>query len=318
MKRAAAIIGSTPAHLRWALGINCPWRRADHRSVAESTARQLRIPQEFAIARRQNRIFDGWCFRDTIPLTAKQEVWGFNVSETLRPFGGLDHLASTCHHCPANAGCCKPLVSNQPNTESEFFPSALAGCFGWVRDTDDLGSMPNSANHCVDHWSRQFEMSIDRIGKTGEWSEAFIATAPLWFGIWCRSPLNSSQLDLLCEIGSQWPTENVPGQHTSDWQELFQAIGAASRESLPLHVEWVNAGHSDGVHWRLPGFCPNCRAPREENNRVCVVCGNAQVSEPSRIRKVLGLRPYIDLRRVLGESAAYDLHRKFLQTRAHL
>lgn len=318
MKRAAAIVGSTPAHLRWALETNCPWRRPDHHGFAESAARQLKIPQEFATARAESRIFGDWCFRDTEPLAEHQEVWGFNICETLRPFGGLERIESTCQHCPANAGQAQPVVDLGPTPISPAPQQGLAGCFGWLRAMDDQATSPAQAHETVANWSQQIEISRERLGRTDDWSQAFINTRPVWYGIWCRSPLNAAQLNLLFELSNLWLLEKIPAGPTLDWRRLFQAIAEAAQNTstVSMHVEWVNAGHSDGIRWQLPAFCRNCRAPRDAADRHCAVCGDFSVSEPARHRKVLGLRPYIDLRRVLGESAAYELHQQFRKSRA--
>lgn len=309
MKRTAAIIGPTPAHLRWALEHACPWRRHEQRAYAESAARQLKILQEYSLARQQGRWFGGWCFRDPMPLNADQPVWGFSVNESLAPFGGLAHAEKVCGNCPANNS-----RAIDPNTR------ALASCFGWLQAMDVRpGQESQDQTKIVTQWSAAIQSRLESAqGLLNDWERLFPVTKTKWYGIVAGSPLSARQIELLLKVLSIADSADALLGIPGEWQQFLQAMDRAWQGKLPLHLEWINAGISDGLNWSLPSFCPGCKAPRPEAQASCYECDNRRHPEPERRRKVLGMRPYVDLRRVLGDLQAYKLHSQYLKSRQDL
>lgn len=304
MKRNAAIIGPTPAHLRWAIEVPCRWRRIDEKNFTDTTAKQLRILAEYSLAIREGRTWQDWCFRDTTALAAQQPVWGFRLSETLRPFGGSEAIEQTCRQCPAHSQ-----------------PDHLADCFGWIlaTPTTSVATTPENTGDgksVIDSWSQRLWQTIVGQHLVTSWQTLFRKTQPIWYGLWNYSPLSREQLDLLrMVISAAQQTQPLDGQ-ADQWHSLVLAMEKATTAQLPLHVDWINAGHSDGTQWRLPPFCFECRAPRPQLQSACPVCQSRRTAEPARVKKVLGFRPYLDLRRVVGEQAAAELHRQFLAARS--
>src|SRR6478752_1969051 len=99
---------STPAFLLWAIEYSCPIRGFQDGTDPDHTERQLRAAIALNAARREGRVFEGYCVAE--PL-------GFRIEEALAIYGGLEAVERTCGSCPANA-----LARN--------WRRAVAGCVG--------------------------------------------------------------------------------------------------------------------------------------------------------------------------------------------
>src|SRR5437868_3516487 len=96
----------TPEFLVWAIEYTCPIRGQQDGRDPERTERQLRAARAVSEARRDGRIFEGFCV---------DPPNGFRIADALGIYSGLDVVEQTCGSCPANGV-----------KES----AGLAGCFG--------------------------------------------------------------------------------------------------------------------------------------------------------------------------------------------
>jgi len=104
--------------------------------------------------------------------------------------------------------------------------------------------------------------------------------------------------------------------------ELRQFADACRRcadHNMRLFAEFVPGGFSDGIHWKLNRACETCRfespMPREKGT-PCPVCKNRHQDDPGKKAKVLGLRPYLLLERVLGKTQTQEFVTRYKKTQS--
>ena len=298
MARAAAIIGTTPPFLRWAIERACPLRRNSEKlSVPEATFRQLRSLNELSLGQTEGRVFQGVCFdRDT--TNGAMPIRAFMVDEVLAANGGANLINSSCSGCPANA-------AEKGN--------GWAGCFGWLAmlPKEELGS-PDKASvawadrlHQLNELIDGCEMERELVGL-GRWASS------RWHGLWRIPILKGDELSILKAILKKL----VEQFETQEWDNLLAAIEACEASMQSLHVELFPIGDSDGVTWIVPRHCGECKFEQaNKSGNHCACCGAQGKMEPQRHRKVLGLRPYMELEKILGREKSESLLRELLMSR---
>lgn len=275
MQRAAAITGPTPAFVRWAINRPCQLREVDEERLPETTFRQLRSIHELALARRQNRVFQNVAFHPDTKLG--EELLGFLPVEVLEASGGEARIQEQCSNCVAN-------------TQREM--SGWVGCFGMARiDAPEFIS--------------GFEAAIERLGIDEEIEQSFPVTHPRWFGVWMTHVLDRHQVGLLIQVMNELELGR-------EWEQFRTALSRCWQNNLELHVEYFPSGNSDGRYWKWDPHCDACRSNIDFSVRKCECCGRKRIEQSAKKRKVLGLRPYMKLRYVLGESKCVQLVREYV------
>ena len=90
MKRSVAIIGPTPAFVRWAIWHPCDLRPLEERRFIDQCFRTLRGIRAYSVAKAEGRIHDGFCLHPEITMaavglnrTAVESPRGFSIDEVL-------------------------------------------------------------------------------------------------------------------------------------------------------------------------------------------------------------------------------------------
>jgi hypothetical protein len=242
----------------------------------ERTERQLRAARAVSDARREGRIFEGFCL---------DPPYGFRIEEALRLYGGEQAVEQNCRGCPANA-------------LARFDAASLAGCYGLVPLPDD----PRPVHEAV-------ERAIAEAVSEADFGQLFPRTSPPWYGLWIESPLSSTRAAALARI----LTGAIGGGSTiATFGELIAALEFAAETPRPLHVRLYPPGRVLGPWWRLVPHCPRCAGGWSEAAvRKCTICGYAGSPAPDKKRHARGRRPYFPLARLLGEQAATKLLERF-------
>jgi hypothetical protein len=270
MKRAAAIIGPTPPFLRWAIEHPCGLRELDLRDLPGSTFRQLRAIQELDLAVSEKRVFQGVAFHaETQP---GHDLMGFFPDEILAAFGGQTEVESHCSGCPAN------VVDDR---------GGWSGCFGLVRLSDTKQV-------------QEFDQAVEELGLSEKFDNAFGPAPSKWFGVWPNSPFSSEQMDCLLLVLARLDWE-------SEWVMFRSALERCLEMQLVLHVDFFPAGESDGLRWQLNSHCGYCKMEQVIGKNECKGCGRQTVAPSQKKRRVLGLRPYMQMKFVVGESKCEKL-----------
>ncbi len=322
MKRSVAIHGSTPMFVRWAIQHPCPFRELFPQRLPETTFRQLRSIREISVANQDGRIRDGICFHPDAANVAVEEALGFPVDEIVDLFGGEDLIARTCGDCPAHsdrlhnpllwAGC----YGSVPSDLRFDFESLIRGCQNSLICENQIDD-PES--HPPFDLVRLMDRCMEEGGLRQEYADHFPDFQPAWFGLWHGSPFSCEQLHFLEQLLTlvlakldpfQEPANHsIPIPQTRDLVRLTHAVQASRQHQLALHVELVPQGYSDGIHWRLQPHCQNCKVTWLEKTSRCPCCGPAGKVQNEIKQKVLGLRPYLHLSRVIGvEQTHQRLH----------
>lgn len=306
----------TPAFLAWAIESRCPVRGGEDGQDPQRVERQLRAARAVGDARRH-----GWYFTDPnasdqasgLVVRADQDgsPQGFWVAPALSVYGGLHAVEAACRNCPVH-------VLGQKE------PLALAGCYG---------ELPFPDRH--DRWHAAVEVAADRQGCRPLLARWRRITRPLWYGLWCDSPLAGPALTLVADLldetthvgrgdkeGGNWPNESLVAQSDHDvlncfseksfldaWSLLAAALRVAHQQRLPVHVQLYPPGRVEGRWWLLPAHCPQCRTvwPQASQGSPprsgrCAVCDYVGQPAPPRRRCVRGSRPYQPLQRLLNPS----------------
>lgn len=275
MRRAAAIIGPTPAFVRWAIKHPCQLREIDEERLPATTFRQLRSIYELDLARRENRIFKEVAFHaDT---QSGDELLGFLPAEILAASGGESAINKACSNCVAN---------------TQVDVNGWVGCFGVARI--------ESSNFVQD-----FDVAVEQLELCDEFETKFVATNPRWFGVWVNGVFQRHQVGLLLGVLDRLSL-------SSEWEQFRKALQLCRDNQLELHAEYFPAGVSDGQHWKWNVHCDRCRAPLNSTMTTCECCGRKKVGQVAKKRKVLGLRPYMKLLYVLGEQKCEQLVREYV------
>ncbi len=298
MKRTAAILGPTPPFLRWAIALPCPLRDLETKaSLPDATFRQLRSLRALSVGELEGRVKEGFCLHhDTINGDSRL---GFPVDEVLQAYGGEAPVRSACDACPANV----PLDGAAK--------VGLAGCFGWLAFPDDQSDGTGEFMRLMRCQSdaamevplvEAFQRATDSMPF--ELSPNFAATTPRWFGVWGNGKLDGRDLKLLESCCAK-----VHSNQTG-WLRFVAAIRACAEGSLTLVTDLVPRGCSDGTWWTLEPACAKCSVTRDRSVAVCPCCGTTAKPLHERKLKVLGLRPYLDLRHVVGDEGLQRLRDK--------
>jgi hypothetical protein len=352
MKRSVAIVGPTPALLRWAIGKPCPFRDLEHPKLPDATFKQLRVLRAASVALIEDRIQDGVVLHPQaaeVPLDMDKDtnkVMGFPFDEAVDVHGGQAVVESQCGGCPANVSLVQLGNSNEKVESARPATSGnWAGCFGWLPfsqsspsnrspvtadQTPDLetSSSTSSAQFAfVDlmrplpkdtakekDWVDELELAIDRAGLRKEFVAQFGRTNSMWYAIWSRQVLDPRALGI---VDQAFQSIDVP-EGCIDFWRLRNAVQVCAKQSLSLHVDLMPSGISDGMNWTIEPQCQTCGVTRQQNepaDAVCFVCHSNVQPFRQRKTKVLGLRPYLDLARVIGKEATDRILKRWIERR---
>lgn len=267
---------NTPAFLLWAIEYSCPIRGLQNGADPDHTERQLRAATALSTARREGRVFEGYCVDP--PL-------GFRIDEALAIYGGLEAVERTCGSCPAN-------------TQKQNWPGALAGCIGMFAVPGEEVEFYRLVNEVVE----QFD-------SADEYSRLFPTTKPRWLGFWMSSPLKGAQFRFLLDVLERLDLGTAAGE---GWAELQTGLRVAHEHGMPFHASLYPRGVVQSRQWRLVPHCPRCKADWTSSGRGrCVTCGHEGHAAPDKKRSVRGRRPYLPLERLMGAEAEADFMARY-------
>lgn len=247
----------------WSLERKCVFRSGDQWFLPDRTYTQLADLRTVASAEGDRRIVGGVCVtswtteQDNSGKAHDIPHSGFRIEERLGPVGGLAAALATCRLCEANA-----------KTELDI---DVAGCFG------HLDVWPNS-----EELDRQLWGIIEQRDLEPRLRAAFPVTTPLWYGFWINSPLRRAQCEFLHELLDAACDPDDP--QDKDIRHFLNALEAAIRWELPIHVSLAPLGHTDFGMYTIFPHCPRCKAnapvgrwqesyPNEPHE--CPVCGHS-------------------------------------------
>jgi hypothetical protein len=266
VKRQVAILGPTPEFVRWSIRQTCPLRQDTDLASVDQTEKRLQAVREAGLATARGEVYEGIAIR-----RMQGRLRGFRVHEVFEMFGGEDRVRECCGGCLAQV----------PGPEDE--PS-LAGCFGWLPRTcngDDLG--------------QRMQATLDA-NRRKQFADMFLETNPVWYGLWAAGSLQDRRLRLV----SEWFRQAGRSAKLPPSAIRFSTVLQVCLDrQMTLDVELIPPGHSDGLDWTIGPHCPACKAPFGDGQTGCRVCGKSGQGHPRIRRKVRGLRPWVDLRRVL-------------------
>ena len=286
MKRAAAIIGPTPSFVRWTIRHDCKFRQLDETNQPYEAFRQLRNLREVSLGRIENRICHNFCIRSADDQKA-ETARGFPVDEVLVFFGTPDQIDIACHSCPANAA-----KYREGNAVKPFW----AGCYGWMKSKTDSLDLVNEFDSIAD----ETFASLPRANRN-------------WYRVWQVQHWANSELAILSQIFRSLPDETV--SQSDDLADLCDAIAICVAHQLVLETELLPAGSSDGNQWTLEAHCSVCKKESKESKGTCQECGMKGTWKPDTRRRVLGLRPYMILKDIIGWEQTEQLLKEFNNSR---
>ena len=309
MKRSVAVLGHTPQFVRWAIAHPCSLRSLSENNLPDQSFRQLRSLREFSVGRSEGRVIDGVCVHGTASSSDPQAARGFFAAEILDAHGDESFVESCCRSCPANA-----IQDRQADV--------WAGCYGWLPATPEFQfdvtqqavesrATPDSGE--PDRIVVMLDQAIQALGLGATAGTLFKPTSPVWYGIWRKKQFAGQELDFLLKVFT-----HIAGQFEdppADVADFVAALRRCAEHELVLHAELVPPGFSDGTTWEISAYCPDCRCPSQSSGQQkCPAC--KRYGHPHEIRKskVLGLRPYVFLNGVIGESKTVELLRKLEST----
>lgn len=290
MKRSVAILGLTPPFVRWAMDQDCTLREPARDRIPDRVFRQLRGIRELSRGYRERRVVDGICLHPDNRNDRWEVALGFLADEVTALFGGLEEIRAVCSGCPANAQA----------DESASEEGAWAGCFGWMTHLF-RGSARRAA---------AWDAILERFDLEGTGPSAADPTVPLagLFRLWQTERWEGVPLQQLQAIWRDAePLFVQPDDARRQWICFADAIHRAIHSRLGLVTELVPAGHSDGRVWRLFPHCSRCRAMMSPGDARCTVCGRVGRAHPEIRRKVLGIRPYGRLIRIIGPDRTREI-----------
>lgn len=304
MKRSVAILGSTPQFVRWAIRHSCPLRQFTG-NLADNSFRQLRGLRALSVGNVENRVVDGVCIHPDADPDAVEKVRGFVAAEVLDAFGGEADVAAQCYSCPANA-------------VDDSAPGIWTGCYGLLPgDASFEFDLIREANQPkpiqftepeVD-LSVLIDQAVEKLDLQKESEALFPKTSPRWYGIWQSAILAGPKLDALIKIFDE--VESLLKTSSRDVTQFCDALKRCKKFGLELHVELVPPGHSDGQTWTISNSCPACKAAMTSGERQCLCCKRKGNPHEVVRNKVVGLRPYVFLSRVLGIRKTEELVRRW-------
>lgn len=289
MKRTAAVLGPTPPFIRWAIKKQCELRELDVENLADQTFRQLRNVRALSNGYRENRVFEDICVHPA-PIGETATVRAFPTSEVFDFIGDAASLASCCGECSAN--CLATMKTD------------WAGCFGLL---------PVNLNYTFGHTSQAQVLPVDDLITL---VDETMGNEHDFYRLWTQKWISEDKAAELARIFKSISLQrngNLPLTHFTD------ACRRCDVDQMQLYAELVPSGFSDGIHWKLNRACEVCRfesqTPRDKGT-PCPVCKARHADDFGRKAKVLGLRPYLRLERVLGPTQTqefiqrYQLHRR--------
>ena len=303
MKRSVAILGHTPQFVRWAIAHSCPLRQFTD-NLADNSFRQLRGLRALSVGRVEGRIVDQVCIHPDADPEIIAEARGFMASEVLDAFGEEGFVEAQCGSCPANA-------------VSDSVAGVWTGCYGLLpNDTSFEFELIREANDSRDGAPTKPEFNLALLinraiaegGLERRFEELFEHTNPRWYGIWQAKKFNRSQLEILIEVFDR--VAELQSGRSRDLRQFYDALTRCQSHELELHVELVPSGFSDGQTWTISSCCPQCKCALT-NERQCPACGRKGNPHECVKSKVVGLRPYVFLSRVLGVAKTEELVRKW-------
>jgi len=241
----------------WSLERECPFRSGDGWYLPDKTWNQLADLRTVASAEGDRRNFEGICV--TSWTTGEIPCDGFRIEDRLQKVGGLSAARRTCQACEANA--------------RNELGIPVAGCFGYVDVWPDSKELDEELWRIIEE--RNLE---DRLRA------AFPVTTPLWYGFWINSPLRRPQAEFLFELLDVACDHDDP--QDKDIRHLLNALDAAIRWELPLHVSLAPLGHTDFGWYTIFPHCPRCKADAlaqrwtgsyPETAQNCRACGQSFV-----------------------------------------
>jgi len=302
MKRSVAVLGHTPQFVRWAIAHPCSLRSLSEKNLPDQSFRQLRSLREFSIGRSQGRVIDGVCVHGTASSANPQQARGFFAAEILDAHGDQSVVESCCRGCPANA-----IESREAGL--------WAGCYGWLPAVPEfqfdvtqqaVESRATPDDTEPDQMVVMLDQAIEALDLGATAETLFKPTSPRWYGIWRKKQFAGQELDFLRKVFTQVASRfQAP---PADLADFVAALQRCAEHGLALHAELVPPGFSDGTTWQISGYCPDCGCQsKSTGQQKCPAC--KRYGHPHEIRKskVLGLRPYVLLNGVIGESKTVEL-----------
>ena len=310
MKRSAAVFGATPQFVTWTILQNCALRDLVEDNIPQSTFRQLRSLQAVALAKTEGRFLDGICFHpsvDQLPEDAFGEALGFHEDEVFAVYGGNAFVESCCRRCPANI--------HLTRSDEESVDRA-AGCFGWMAGdlhwdtTKRLQTPAHDLVQLVDNALVEMREDSD-VSQPGNWNQ-----------LWLPGKFHDEALPFMAKVFSKVMSDCQIREHEQPLQltRISMAVAKCVEHDMTLLAHLHPAGFSDGQSWTISSHCSNCKSAAIEGRSSCERCGSESAPVPVRKQKVLGLRPYLKLKHILGETVArervlsYRKHRRNSQT----
>jgi formylglycine-generating enzyme required for sulfatase activity len=285
----------------WALERQCPFRTGDQWFLPDQAFRQLAELRTVASGESDGRNVGGICVtswtteRDNSGNVHQIPCSGFRIEERLAPVGGLSAALATCRACEANV-----------RTELEI---EVAGCFG------HLDVWPDSQELDDKLWS-----IIERRNLEAPLRSAFPVTTPLWYGFWINSPLQRPQAEFLHELLDAVCDDDDP--EDKEIRHFLNALMAAIRWELPVHVSLAPLGHTDLGWYTIFPHCPRCKANapvgrwREKyptTPHECRACGHCFIPDEHQSSEQFDIDPDSDsLEKQLGEGGYRQFVRTFL------
>jgi hypothetical protein len=331
MKRSVAILGHTPMFVRWAIALPCPLRELDLRRLPETTFRQLRSVRELSLAEVEHRVHAGICWHPHARIVQPHEALGFPVDEVLEMMGGRCQVNENCGTCQANAGlaisdhywagcfgclstdlrCSADQILRGQRLSLALQSDGAAGAAG-AAETNDLRLIVNRLAR-KESYDRVENPYRDRLSGTTASKEN--DTSSLWVRLWQHRIPNADQLALIqaalqrvlefIDVSFKQSEASAANIHSRepfrrDLVQLIRAVQISRQHQLPLHLELVPAGFSDGQHWRLYAHCQICKEDWLDRRKLCRNCGADGRYQNEIKLKVLGLRPYLRLAEIIG------------------
>ncbi|HEX5244553.1 MAG TPA: hypothetical protein VFW23_14920, partial [Tepidisphaeraceae bacterium] len=284
--------------VEWALGYSCALRTGEAMTLPKKALAALSRARIYSRIRKEkpNEVLSDVCvtgcsfdfsLEDPNADDTHFPMSGFVISQEFQKCGGAAGLEAMCGKCPANAT-----------------PSELAGCAGHISQWPYSGEMQIF-----------LEQAISRLGLKESHRQAFLATNPIWFGLWANSPLSDVALRVLraillelCEGGVRALKVADEYPRRSSMMQLIAAIDLAQSRGLPLYVSMTPPGHVDFGIFTIYPHCPICKAeadlPRFKSSYpkalyTCAVCGHGyRPSETASSERDQESEP--DLRELLG------------------
>lgn len=273
MKRQVAIVGATPEFVRWSIRYDCSLRADTNIASVDETEKRLRAIREAGAALNAGYVHSGIAVRRD-----DQGQWmGFRIDDVFGPWGGCHRVQSMCGTCIAN-----PLRSKDDDLAKSR--SQVAGCFGWLSTGDEQVE-----------WFRAIEQYWP--GHPGTFT---VQTDPHWYSIWADHTLAGNRLVFVTGL-FQSVAEHGPDAIRQTAREFHRVLENCQSSQMTMDVELVPAGYSDGISWTIGRHCDQCKAPFDDSAKSCRVCKKQGGGHPEIKKRVLGLRPWVPLNRVVGE-----------------